>query len=231
MSSLPRRMVAELFGTFGLVFFGCAVVVVNAYPGTNLGLMGVALVHAIVFSVMVTATMSISGGLCNPALTVGMLVTRRLDWKAAVGYIVAQLAGAVLAGVMIKFLFPGGVVRAVSYGVPVIANTVTLTQAITVEALLTFFLMSAVFGTAVSPTAPKVGGFGIGLTLFFCIMAAGPLTGPAVNPARAFGPALMAGVWTGHAAYWVGPIIGAVLAALLWDRFLLPPREEIVVVV
>jgi glycerol uptake facilitator-like aquaporin len=97
-----------------------------------------------------------------------------------------------------------------------------LGQAIGIELVLTFFLMSAVFGTAVSPDAPRVAGFGIGLVLLFDILVGGPLTGAAMNPARAFGPALVAGQWLGHVAYWVGPILGALLAALLWQYVLLP---------
>jgi glycerol uptake facilitator-like aquaporin len=82
--------------------------------------------------------------------------------------------------------------------------------------------MSAVFGTAVSPNAPRVAGFGIGLVLLFDILVGGPLTGAAMNPARAFGPAVVAGQWLGHVVYWIGPLAGAILAALVWEYGLLP---------
>lgn len=229
MPALSRRLLAEFLGTFGFIYFGCAAVVVNAYPAAGIGLVGIALVHGIALSVLVTMTMPISGGLLNPALTVGLLVTRRLDVTSAVGYIVVQLIGAVLGALAVKMMFPTGVGRVIAYGTPMIGSTVTLTQAISIEALLTFFLMSAVFATALSVRAPKIGGFGIGLTVFMGVMVAAPLTGPAINPARAFGPAVISGVWTGHAAYWVGPILGAVIAAFIWDRFL-TPREVVVVV-
>jgi glycerol uptake facilitator-like aquaporin len=98
----------------------------------------------------------------------------------------------------------------------------SLGQAIGLELILTFFLMSAVYGTAVSADAPRVGGFGIGLVLLFDILVGGPLTGAAMNPARAFGPAVASGEWVGHGIYWVGPIAGALLAALLWEYFLIP---------
>ena len=225
MSSYTRRLAAELFGTFGFVFFGCGVVVANAYPGANIGIGQIALVHGIALAVMVTMTMAISGGLLNPALTVGMLVARRLDLKSAIGYIIVQCIGAVLGALALRLLFPEGIARLVSYGTPLISNTVTLPQAIAIEALLTFLLMSAVFGTAVSANAPRVGGFAIGLTVYACILLAANLTGPAINPARAFGPAVVSGVWVGHIAYWIGPIVGAVLSAILWDRLLLPPRD------
>jgi MIP family channel proteins len=231
MPSLTRRLVAEFIGTFGFVFFGCGAVVANAYPGSGIGVPSIALVHGIALAVLVTATMAISGGLRNPALTVGLFVARRLDAKSTIGYIVVQCLGAILGALALKLLFPLGIARLVSYGTPMIANTITLPQAIAIEAILTFFLMSAVFGTAILATAPRVGGFAIGLTVYACVIVAAQLTGPAVNPARAFGPAVVSGVWVGHIAYWIGPIVGAVVAALLWDRVLLPPREDVTVVV
>lgn len=227
MPSLTRRVVAELLGTFGFVFLGCGAVVANAYPGAAIGINSIALVHGIALAVLVTMTMAISGGLLNPALAVGMFVARRLDAKSTLSYIVAQCVGAVLGALALKLLFPAGIARLVSYGTPLIANTVTLPQAIGIEAVLTFLLMSVVFGTAVAPNAPRVGGFAIGLTVYGCIVVAATLTGPAINPARAFGPALVSGVWVGHVAYWIGPILGAAVAALLWDRVLLPPREPV----
>jgi aquaporin Z len=230
MPSLARRLTAEALGTFGLVFIGAAVVVVNGgFPNSGIGLLGIALAHAVVLSVMVTATMTISGGHLNPAVTAGLLVARRIDAGSAAAYIVAQLVAAVIAAVLVKLLLPPHAVRAALLGVPVIASSVSLGQAIGIEVVLTFFLVSAVFGTAVSPDAPRVGGFGIGLVLLFDILVGGPLTGAAMNPARAFGPALVAGTWVGQLVYWIGPIVGGILAALLWEYVLLPrtpPRRR-----
>jgi MIP family channel proteins len=227
MPSLTRRLVAEALGTFGLVFVGAAVVVVNGgFPNSGIGLLGIALAHAVVLSVMITATMSISGGHLNPAITLGLLATRRISAGSAAGYIVAQLAAAVAGAFLVKALLPVGAVRSALVGVPVIAGSMSLSQAIGLELVLTFFLMSAVYGTAVSPDAPRVGGFGIGLVLLFDILVGGPLTGAAMNPARAFGPALVSGEWVGHGVYWVGPIAGAVLAALLWEHFLMPRTPQ-----
>jgi MIP family channel proteins len=223
MPSLGRRLVAEALGTFGLVFIGCAVVVVNGgFPNSGIGLLGIALAHAVVLSVMITATMTISGGHLNPAVTIGLLVTRRIDFRSAVAYVVTQLAAACVAAYLVKFLLPPAAVRNAMVGVPIIAGSVTLSQAIGLELVLTFFLMCGVYGTAVSPDAPRVGGFGIGLVLLFDILVGGPLTGAAMNPARAFGPAVVSGEWVGHLAYWIGPIAGAILAGLLWEHFLLP---------
>jgi MIP family channel proteins len=230
MPSLARRLTAEALGTFGLVFIGAAVVVVNGgFPNSGIGLLGIALAHAVVLSVMVTATMTISGGHLNPAVTAGLLVARRIDAGSAAAYIVAQLVAAVIAAVLVKLLLPAHAVRGALLGVPVIASSVSLGQAIGIEVVLTFFLVSAVFGTAVSPDAPRVGGFGIGLVLLFDILVGGPLTGAAMNPARAFGPALVAGTWVGQLVYWIGPIVGGILAALLWEYVLLPgtpPRRR-----
>jgi aquaporin TIP len=230
MPPLGRRLVAEALGTFGLVFVGAAVVVVNGgFPNSGIGLLGIALAHAVVLSVMITATMTISGGHLNPAVTVALLAVRRIDPVSAVAYIVTQLVAAVVAAYAVKLLLPPGAVRAALLGVPVIASSVTLGQAIGIEAVLTFFLVTAVFGTAVSPDAPRVAGFGIGLVLLFDILVGGPLTGAAMNPARAFGPAVVAGQWLGHVAYWAGPLVGAIVAALLWESVLLPrnaPRRR-----
>lgn len=225
MPSLPRRMIAEAIGTFALIFFGCAAIITTNYPGADFKLLGIALAHALALSIAVTATMNISGGHCNPAVTAGFIATRRISAADGLAYIVAQLAGSVLAGVTLKLLYPAGVARVVGYGTPTIASAITFNQAIALEAVLTFFLVSAVFGTAVSPNAPKVGGFGIGLTLVFAILAGGPLTGAALNPARAFGPAVVSGQWVGQIVWWIGPLIGGVVAALLWHHVLLPKEQ------
>ena len=226
MTSLFRRSLAEALGTFALVFIGVGAVASNYFPDARFGVFGIAVAHAIVLAVMITATMSISGGHLNPAVTIGLLVARRTTGQTAVAYIAAQLAGAVIAAWAVKAIFPIGVTRPIALGTPAIAGNIQLSQAIALEAILTFFLVSAVFGTVVNPEAPKVGGFGVGLVLLFDILVGGPLTGAAMNPARAFGPALVAGQWVAHVVYWVGPILGGVVAALLWEYVLLPPRER-----
>jgi MIP family channel proteins len=224
MSSLPRRSIAEALGTFALVFIGTGVVASKFYPDAAFGILGVAVAHAMVLSVMITATMSISGGHLNPAVTIGLLVARRVDSRTAGAYVISQLIGAILASLLMKAIYPAGVTKPIALGTPAIANNIVFGQAVTIEAVLTFFLVSAVFGTVVNPDAPKVGGFGVGLVLMFDILVGGPLTGSAVNPARAFGPALVSGQWVGQVVYWVGPILGGIVAALLWEHVLLPKR-------
>jgi aquaporin Z len=219
--STLRPAIAELAGTFLFVLAGTASAVANAAGNQALGPVGVAVAHGLALAILVTATMNISGGHLNPAVTAGMLLVKRIDPKTAGLYVAAQLVGGVLAALLVKGLLPWGAVNAVSGGTPQLSAHISLFEGVALEALFTFFLMSAVFGTAVSADAPKVGGFGIGLTVLTSALAIGSFTGAALNPARAFGPALAFGEWHGQAAYWIGPVLGAGFAALLWERVLL----------
>lgn len=225
MTALPRRCVAEALGTFALIFIGCGAVVTSSLPGAGFGLLGIALAHALVLGVMITATMNISGGHLNPAVTIGVLSAGRISARDAAAYVASQLAGATLGAFLLTQVIPVGISRAGTIGTPSLAGGMSLASGIALEAVLTFFLVSAVFGTAVSANAPKVGGFGIGLVLFFDILVGGPLTGAAMNPARAFGPALISGTWYAQLVWWVGPIAGGIIAAQLWHRVLLE-REQ-----
>ena len=225
MGAKLRPLTAEFIGTFGLVFIGAGSIVVNEASGA-LGLLGVALAHAMVLSVMVTALMRISGAHFNPAVTFGLWLANKIEAKDAGLYVLTQLVAAVVAALLVKTLLPSVAGEITGYGVPRIASNVSLIQAIVLEAILTFFLVSAVFGTAVSPEAPSgIGGFGIGLVLLFDILVGGPLTGAAMNPARAFGPAAIANDWIGQGAFWIGPLLGGAVAALVWGKVLLPKDE------
>ncbi len=226
MGAKLRPLTAEFIGTFGLVFIGGGSVVVNEARSGALGLSGIALAHAMVLAVMITALMRISGAHFNPAVTRGLWLTNRIEAKDAGLYVVTQLIAAVVAALLIKALLPAVAGEIAGYGTPRIAGDVAFEKAIVIEAILTFFLVSAVFGTAVSSEAPKVGGFGIGLVLLFDILVGGPLTGAAMNPARAFGPALVAGEWVGQAAFWIGPLLGGAVAALVWGKVLLPKEDS-----
>ena len=224
MKNLVRPLTAEFLGTFGLVFIGAGAVVTDTASGGELGLLGVAAAHAMVLSVLTTALMTISGAHFNPAVTFAIWLARKIDGRRAGLYVVVQLVAAVAAALLVKQLFPAGAGQAAAYGLPRVSSEIALAQGIVIEAILTVFLVSAVFGTAVSSEAPKVGGFGIGLVLLFDILAGGPLTGAAMNPARAFGPAVAAVDWHGQIVYWVGPALGAAVAALLWSKVLLPQK-------
>lgn len=218
-----RAPVAELIGTALFVFFSAGAVVANA-AGIPLGPVGVALAHGVGIAVLITMTMSISGGHLNPAVSLGLWLAQKIDGRQLAVYVAAQLIGAVFGALLIKAFFSTGVARVTSLGIPQISGALSLWEAIAIEAVLTFFVVSAVFGTSVSPLAPKVGGFGIGLAMFTSALVCGNLTGAAMNPARAFGPALVSLDWHGQIAYWIGPAIGAVAASALW-RFLLLPRD------
>ena len=218
-----RGPVAELIGTALFVFFAAGSVVANA-AGIPLGPVGVALAHGVGIAVLITMTMAISGGHLNPAVSFALWLAQRIDGRRLAYYVVAQLIGAVIGALLVKAFFASGAARVTSVGTPQISGALSLFEAIAVEALLTFVVVSAVFGTTVHPAAPKVGGFGIGLAIFTCALVCGSLTGAAMNPARAFGPALVSLDWHGQIVYWIGPGVGAAAAAAVW-RFLLLPRD------
>jgi len=200
-----QPFLAEAIGTFGLIFFGAGSIIMNEYTGGGVGLVGIALAHGVVLAVVITATAHISGGHINPAVTIGVWIGRKIEARMAVVYIAAQLLGAVVAAAFLAALFPAGAVDAASLGTPMLAGDVTIGTGIVIEAILTFFLVFTVFGTAVDPRATKLGGWAIGLVLVF-----------------AFGPALVGGYWTGHIVYWAGPILGGIVAAAIYSRLLMP---------
>ncbi|MBM4415951.1 MAG: aquaporin [Chloroflexi bacterium] len=216
-SQLARRLTAEFIGTFALVFLGAGSIITGA------GLIGVAFAHGLAIAIMITAFGRVSGGHFNPAVTVGVWATRRIASLDAATYIGAQLLAATVAAAVL-LLFPG-TLRDVADGVPALAG-VDFMQGVAIEVVLTFFLVTAIFGTAIDRYAPQVGGFAIGLTITIDILAAGRLTGAAMNPARAFGPALVNGVWDDHLVYWIGPIIGAVIAALLYHYVFFDEKQR-----
>jgi aquaporin Z len=220
-----RHFVAEFIGTFALVFVGGAAIMVTTQAQTPNALLDVAVAHGLILGIMVTATMRISGHL-NPAVTLGFLAARRIEPIMAVVYVIAQLLAAAIAAYALKVIFPHAIAEATRLGGQSVAAEITTGQAIFAEAIATFFLTFAVFGTAVDPAAPKVGGFAIGLVVTADILAIGPLTGASMNPARSFGPAVVSGVIEGQMIYWIGPIIGSVIAAVLYDSLFLRRGRE-----
>lgn len=219
-----RHFAAEFIGTFALVFVGTASVMMTQQNGSAV-LLQVALAHALVLAVMVSALMRISGHF-NPAITIGFLATRRISVPMAGLYVVAQLLGAMAASYMLKAALPLEVFNAVRGGGTSVAIDITTGPAILFEAVGTFFLALVVFGTAVDPKAPKIGGLAIGFVVGATILAIGPLTGAALNPARAFGPAVASGIFEGHLIYWIGPILGAVLGALVYEHLFMVDDHE-----
>lgn len=225
MKDAWRHFTAEFVGTFGLVFFGGATIITSPLLSMQAAVVNIAFAHGLILAIMVTATMRISGHL-NPAVTAGFLVTRRIEPMMAVLYWVAQFTGAIIAAYLLKALYPANIVEATRLGGQSISTDINLFQAICLEAVATFFLVFSVFATAVDPRAPKVGGFAIGLTVTAGILAIGPLTGGSMNPARSFGPAVVTHLFVGQSAYWIGPLVGGILAALLYDRVLLSRERE-----
>jgi len=180
------------------------------------GNVGAALAHRRRLAVIVTIMMPILGRPHHPAVSVALWVGNQIDTKTLGRYVAAQLLGAVVGALLIKGLFPASMARITSLGTPSMSGAMGLFDGIVLEALFTFFLVSAVYGTVVSPQAQRVGGFAVGLTVLVCALGGGALTGAVMNPARDVGPALVSWDWHTQAVYWIGPLIGAAAGGALW---------------
>jgi len=226
MPRLSSVLVAEAIGTFLFFFVGAGAVVLGAHSGEGGGgLVGVALAHGLALAVLVSALGPVSGGHFNPAVTFGVWITRRIESVRAALYVVAQLVGAVAAGLALRAVFNEASWGPVALGTPKVDPAIGVTAAIIVEAILTVLLMLAVLGTAIDRRAPKIGGLAIGLAVAADILMGGPLTGAAMNPARWFGPAVASGTFTDWYVWWIGPLLGAAVAALIY-RYVLEERGE-----
>jgi MIP family channel proteins len=225
--SLPQKLLAEFIGTFTLIFIGagaiCADQYLHAANGGGVGLLGIAAAHGLAIGIMVTAVGHISGGHLNPAVTIGFWVTKRISTFQAISYWIAQLLGATAAAYLLVVILPETVWRPVGLGTPDLAPDFPRMHGMLLEAVLTFLLVFVVFATAADSKGAfnKIAGFAIGLTITMDILLGGPFTGAAVNPARAFGPALAAHHWSNHGVYWVGPLLGGIIAGYLYDRMYL----------
>jgi MIP family channel proteins len=228
MESLGRAAVAEFVATFALIFVGAGAVIVAVGTG-QLDLVGVALAHGLVLAIMVSITGHISGGLVNPAVAIALWVAGKLSTQRAAVLIVAQLLGAVVGGLLLRYVVGGDLFEAGGAGVPALGPEVPVGRGIVLEAILTFLLVFAVFGTAVDDRGPwvKTAGLTIGLVIAFEIMAFGPYTGAAMNPARWFGPALVGGTWSDAVVWIVGPIAGAIVASVLYMTVFLRGKEPV----
>ena len=223
-----KKVLAEVVGTFFFFFIGIGSIAGASQSGAA-GLLIIGLAHGLALSIAVTALGPISGGHFNPAVTISLLVARKISPLLALLYILGQLIGGVAACLALAMVFPRSIWEEFSLGTPGVA-TISTGQAVLLEAVLTFFLVLAVFGTAVDARAPKIGGFGIGLTVFVDILVGGPFTGGVMNPARALAPAIVSGGWNDvWWIYWVGPILGGILAALLYRTIFLPREGDTVV--
>jgi MIP family channel proteins len=246
-----RPYLAELIGTFALVFLGAGTVCASSMavlPGQPQPyVVGIALAEGFILAVMLSATVNISGGYLNPAVTLMLWVYKRMDGVKASWLIGAQLLGAVLAGLCLRPLFTENVMMSSRLGTPHLnlpafgltpgsspGLPIQLTG-IGIETALTFVLTFAIFGTMIDPRGPRLAGLGVGLALTANILMGYALTGAAVNPARWFGTVvweLTVPVLQGqapladHYVYWIGPIVGALLAGGIYTTLILPPEEE-----
>ncbi|MEM7052288.1 MAG: aquaporin [Acidobacteriota bacterium] len=215
--SLSTALVAEFVGTFALVFIGAGAGALGIG-----GLVGVALAHGLVVLGFAYAYGHLSGTHINPAVTLGLWAGGAIDAGKAISYIVVQLAGGAVAGFTLAYCLGGtetglgATTLAQSLEVGDATIQVTPVMGVVIEALLTFFLVNAVFNAGISGKAGNQAGIAIGLTLTFCILMGGPLTGASLNPARTLGPALATGNFADFWVYLVGPAIGGLAAAVLY---------------
>ena len=208
-----RRYTAEFVGTFAIVFAPVALSGTGALPGGDNNLLAAALVSGFSVSAMVYALGSISAAHFNPAVTLGFALAGRFPFRFVLPYWAAQLAGGIAAAGLCAFLFGGG------HGTHVPANG-DFVKAAVLEAVLTFFLMLVIMAVATDRRVDgAVPGLAIGLTVVFDVLIGGPVSGGSMNPARSFGPALFAGgaAWHYFPVYVAGPLIGAAIAARLYE--------------
>jgi MIP family channel proteins len=219
-----NAIVAEALGTFLFFFVGIGAGMLTGSLQLQGNLLTVALAHGLVLLVLVSSLGAVSGGHFNPAVTFGLWVANRIDGRRATSYVIAQLLGGVAAAWLAGYVFEGTHVP-VNTGLPALAANVDVLRGIVIEAVLTAVLLTAVFGTAVDPRAPKIGGIAIGLAVGADILMGGPLTGAAMNPARWLGPAVVSGVYDNAIVWTLGPLLGALLVAIVW-RFLFLPEAD-----
>jgi aquaporin Z len=222
---LWKASLAEFIGPFALVVAGVGAIISTQNLADGGNLVAVALAHGLAIGLMVAALGHISGGQFNPAVTISMLATGEIGLTRAAYYIVAQLLGAVAGAGLLTLVFPalgpmGRNEDLANLGVPALGPDVTVSGGLIMEAVMTFFLVLVIFGTAVDPRGPKtIAGLAIGLTITMDILAGGRVTGAAMNPARAFGPSVVQQDFTNWWIYWVGPIIGGLIAAFGYKYF------------
>ena len=229
----PRAYLAEAIATYGLVFFGplSVILAVSAFGEslTTQSVLFIALAHGGAIGLMVYTFGHVSGAHINPAVTISMMVTKRIGITDGIAYIASQLIGAVAAAATLKVILPelGAKVNFGTQGGPSDLLNNSISSGFAVEAILTFFLVLVIFMTAVHKKAsPGLHGFAIGGMIFLIHLVAVPLTGASVNPARTFGPALISGFWEFHWMYWAAPILGGIIAGLIMNYVYVKKAEK-----
>ena len=208
---LPRRLAAEIVGTFALVFAGCGAVMVDAKTGA-LGHVGVAITFGLVIMAMIYAVGHISGAHFNPAVTFAFALSRHFPWPRAFGYWGAQLVGALVAAAILRGSL--GSIAHVGATLP----SGSQGQSFLWEFVLTFFLMFVIMAVATDTRAVgEAAAIAIGGTVLLDAMFGGPISGASMNPARSIGPAFVSGDLHALWLYIAAPILGATLAALTYQ--------------
>src|SRR6266446_5392938 len=209
-----QKLVAEFLGTFALVFFGAGAICTERFlQGAGGGLLATALASGLAIAVMSIAFSHVSGAHFNPAVTIGFWITKRMSTMEVLGYWIAQMLGGIVAAFCLKAILPrDDAWQPVLGGTPDLVRDFTRLPAMGLEALITFFLVLVYFATmSEEDNEHSRSGFAVGLVYTFGILVAGPFTGAALNPARAFGPALASSHWANQGVYWVGPLAGGFL--------------------
>jgi MIP family channel proteins len=227
--TLSRKLAAEAVGTFVFVLVGAGSALGSGalLNGNSASLLLVAaFANGLGLAVAVSATLSVSGGALNPAVVLGLWAAKKLQNREVIPYILAELVGAIAAGLALVAAFPASLGNPVHWGSPTMSALLNSWQGIGIEALLTFVLMFAIYGTAIDPRHPKIGGLGIGIAVVADVLVAGNLTGAAMNPARAFGPMIAGQFFPGYwYVYLIGPVIGAIVAAIVYRYAIETPNE------
>ena len=224
-SNLMGSAVAELIGTFILIYTGCAVAVAAILQRSTAGpafydSLAVALAFGIALVVIVAAIGHVSGAHVNPAVTLALAVTKKFSWQYVPIYLVAQLVGAILGAIAVWITYGEAAREVALLAATIPPDDVGDIRALLAEILVTFILVFVIISVATDERAPAgVAPLAVGFALTCGVFIAGPITGGSLNPVRTLGPMIVAGQFTAVWVYIVGPIIGAVLAALLYDRF------------
>lgn len=207
-----KASISELIGTFALIFIGAGAAAIGG------DLIGVALAHGLVIIGLAYAYGHHSGTQINPAVTFGLLIAGEIKIATAINYWIMQFAGGILGAAALSFVLGGSEsgLGATQFN----PTRITISQALVIEAILTFFLVNTVMNAAVSGKAGNLAGLAIGSTLTFCILMGGPLTGASLNPARTLGPALLTGNLSQIGVYIIGPLTGSAIASLLYRNVL-----------
>ena len=229
----PRNWFAEAIATYALVFFGPLAIILSVVVfGDGLSIESIIMIslgHGAAIGLMVYAFGHISGAHINPAVTIPMMITKKISVADGIGYIIFPLIGAIVAALSLKAILPelGAKVNFGTQGGPSELLNSSIMAGITVEIILTFFLVTVIFLTAVHKKAPAgIHGISIGGMVFLLHLVGVPLTGASMNPARTFGPALVSGFWELHWLYWLAPIAGGIIAGVIMNYVFVNKDEQ-----